>query len=68
VLDRPAGALLRRLARWLDQFKDCFGHLAQHVSLRQYIDGWLGDSDSSPRKSGCCVSGDWGRQTTVDTI
>jgi SRSO17 transposase len=37
-------ALLRRLTRWLDQFKDCFGHRAQHVSLRQYVDGLLGDS------------------------
>jgi SRSO17 transposase len=44
VLDRQAWALLRRLTRWLDQFKDCFGHRAQHVSLRQYIDGVLGDS------------------------
>jgi SRSO17 transposase len=44
VLDKHAWALLRRLTRWLDQFKDCFGHRAQHVSLRQYVDGWLGDS------------------------
>ena len=44
MLDRHAWALLRRLTRWLDQFKDCFGHRAQHVSLRQYIDGLLGDS------------------------
>jgi len=44
VLDQSAWALLRRLTRWLDQFKDCFGHRAQHVSLRQYVDGLLGDS------------------------
>jgi SRSO17 transposase len=44
VLDRHAWTLLRRLTRWLDQFKDCFGHRAQHVSLRQYVDGLLGDS------------------------
>jgi SRSO17 transposase len=44
VLDRHADALLRRLTRWLDQFRDCFGHRAQHVSLRQYVDGLLGDS------------------------
>jgi SRSO17 transposase len=44
VLDRQAWALLQRLTRWLDQFKDCFGHRAQHVSLRQYVDGLLGDS------------------------
>ena len=35
---------MRRLTGWLDQFKDCFGHRAQHVSLRQYVDGLLGDS------------------------
>ena len=44
MLDHPAWALLRRLTRWLDQLKDCFGHRAQHVSLRQYVDGLLGDS------------------------
>ena len=44
MLDQPAIALLRRLTRWLDQFKNCFGHRAQHVSLRQYVDGLLGDS------------------------
>lgn len=44
MLDRHAWALLRRLTRWLDQFKDCFGHRAQRVSLRQYLDGLLGDS------------------------
>ena len=44
MLDRQAWALLQRLTRWLDQFKDCFGHRAQHVSLRQYVDGLLGDS------------------------
>jgi SRSO17 transposase len=44
VLDRRAWALLRRLTRWLDQFKDCFGHRAQRVSLRQYVEGLLGDS------------------------
>ncbi len=44
MLDRHAWALLGRLTRWLDQFKDCFGHRAQHVSLRQYVDGLLGDS------------------------
>ena len=44
MLDRDAWSLLRRLTGWLDQFKDCFGHRAQHVSLRQYIDGLLGDS------------------------
>jgi len=44
MLDQHSWALLRRLTRWLDQFKMCFGHRAQHVSLRQYVDGLLGDS------------------------
>lgn len=44
MLDQQSWALLRRLTRWLDQFKDCFGHRAQHVSLRAYVDGLLGDS------------------------
>ena len=48
MLDAQSWALLRRLTRWLDQFKICFGHRAQLVSLRQYVDGLLGDS---PRKS-----------------
>jgi len=44
VLDETAWALLRRLTRWLDQFKICFGRRAQVVSLRQYVEGLLGDS------------------------
>jgi SRSO17 transposase len=48
VLDQRAWAVLRRLMRWLEQFKDCFGHRAQRVSLRSYVHGLLGDS---PRKS-----------------
>jgi SRSO17 transposase len=48
VLDEASWALLGRLTRWLDQFKSCFGHQAQRVSLREYVDGLLGDS---PRKS-----------------
>ena len=48
MLDQQSWALLRRLTRWLDQFKDCFGHRAQPVSLRQYVQGLLSDS---PRKS-----------------
>lgn len=48
MLDRRAWALLRRLTQWLDQFKDCFGHRAQRVSLRSYVHGLLSDS---PRKS-----------------
>jgi SRSO17 transposase len=48
VLDEQSWALLRRLTRWLDQFKICFGHRAQVASLTQYVHGLLGDS---PRKS-----------------
>jgi SRSO17 transposase len=48
VLDDQAWPLLRRLTRWLEQFKDCFGHRAQRVSLRHYVEGLLNDS---PRKS-----------------
>jgi SRSO17 transposase len=48
VLDEASWALLGRLTRWLDQFKSCFGHRAQHVSLREYLHGLLSDS---PRKS-----------------
>ena len=44
MLDETSWALLRRLTRWLDQFKVCFGHRAQVVSLRQYVEGLLGDS------------------------
>ena len=44
MLDDTAWALLRRLTRWLDQFKICFGHRAQLVSLRQYVDGLFSDS------------------------
>ena len=44
MLDATAWALLRRLTRWLDQFKICFGHRAQLMSLRQYVDGLFSDS------------------------
>lgn len=48
MLDEQSWALFERLIAWLDQFKRCFGHRAQHVSLRQYVQGLLGDS---PRKT-----------------
>ena len=44
MLDDRAWALLRRLTRFLDQFKICFGHRAQVASLTQYVHGLLGDS------------------------
>jgi SRSO17 transposase len=48
VLDKRSWAILHRLTDWLDQFKICFGHRAQQVSLKQYVEGLLNDS---PRKS-----------------
>lgn len=44
MLDTQSWARLRRLTRWLDQFKSCFGHRAQVASLTQYVHGLLGDS------------------------
>jgi SRSO17 transposase len=44
VVNEPSWAVLKRLTDWLDQFKPCFGHRAQVLSLREYIDGLLGDS------------------------
>ncbi len=43
----PVGQL-RRLMRWLEAFKACFGHRAQELALRRYVQGLLSDS---PRKS-----------------
>lgn len=48
MLQKPEWALLGRLTRWLEPFKECFGHRAQQLSLREYIHGLLSDS---PRKS-----------------
>jgi|TARA_B100000315_G_scaffold243296_1_gene266533 SRSO17 transposase len=44
VTDRRAVAQLHRLMRWLEAFKECFGHRAQHVALRRYVQGVLSDS------------------------
>jgi SRSO17 transposase len=37
-----------RLARWLEPFEVCFGHVAQRGAFRRYLHGLLSDS---PRKS-----------------
>lgn len=37
-----------RLARWLEPFEPCFGHVAQRGAFRRYLHGLLSDS---PRKS-----------------
>jgi SRSO17 transposase len=48
VLDQSAWLRVRRLLRYLEQFKGCFSSRLQHASLRRYLQGLLGDS---PRKS-----------------
>src|SRR5881397_16421 len=45
VSDRRATAQLRRLMTWLEPFKACFGHRAQVLALRRYVQGLLSDSD-----------------------
>jgi SRSO17 transposase len=48
VIDSSARPRVRRLLRYLEQFKGCFSQRLQDVSLRRYLQGLLGDS---PRKS-----------------
>jgi SRSO17 transposase len=36
---------VQRLIRWLEQFKSCFGHRAQFLSLRTYVQGVFSDSE-----------------------
>jgi SRSO17 transposase len=36
---------VQRLIRWLEQFKRCFGHRAQVLSLRTYVQGVFSDSE-----------------------
>jgi SRSO17 transposase len=45
VVDETATARLQRLIRWLEQFKSCFGHRAQLLSLRSYVHGVFSDSE-----------------------
>jgi SRSO17 transposase len=44
VHDRRAVDQLRRLMTWLEAFKGCFGHRAQVLALRRYVQGLLSDS------------------------
>jgi SRSO17 transposase len=46
VHDRRAVYQLRRLMTWLEAFKVCFGHRAQVLALRRYVQGLLSDSAS----------------------
>ena len=36
---------MQRLVRWLEQFQRCFGHRAQLLSLRTYVQGVFSDSE-----------------------
>jgi SRSO17 transposase len=45
VVDSTATARIQRLVRWLEQFKSCFGHRAQLLSLRTYVQGVFSDSE-----------------------
>jgi SRSO17 transposase len=45
VVDHTATARIQRLVRWLEQFKLCFGHRAQLMSLRSYVQGVFSDSE-----------------------
>jgi SRSO17 transposase len=44
VSDRDAVLQLRRLMRWLEAFQACFGHHAQRLAVRRYVQGLLSDS------------------------
>lgn len=48
MLDQSAWPRIRRLLRYLEQYKGCFRSRLQQTSLRRYLQGLLGDS---PRKS-----------------
>jgi SRSO17 transposase len=45
VIDRTATARIRRLMRWLEPFQRCFGHRAQRLALRTYVQGVFSDSE-----------------------
>jgi SRSO17 transposase len=44
LLPRNAPAWLDHLLTWLEQFEDCFGHVAQRGAFRRYALGLLSDS------------------------
>ena len=45
MVDHTATARIERLVRWLEQFKVCFGHRAQLMALRTYVQGVFSDSE-----------------------
>ena len=44
MTDRRTVYQLRRLMTWLEAFKACFGHRAQKLAVRRYVQGLLSDS------------------------
>lgn len=44
MTNRQVVGQLRRLMAWLEDFKECFGHRAQVLALRRYVQGLLSDS------------------------
>ena len=45
MVDHTATARIERLVRWLEAFKPCFGHRAQLMALRTYVQGVFSDSE-----------------------
>jgi SRSO17 transposase len=45
VIDRTATARIQRLIRWVEPFQRSFGHRAQRLALRTYVQGLFSDSD-----------------------
>ena len=45
MVDSTATARVHRLIGWLEQFTGCFGHRAQLLSLRTYVQGVFSDSE-----------------------
>jgi SRSO17 transposase len=45
VIDRTASARIQRLMRWLEPFQRGFGHRAQRLALRTYVQGVFSDSE-----------------------
>lgn len=44
MTDRQAVRQLQRLMTWLEAFTECFGHRAQRLAVRRYVQGLLSDS------------------------
>ena len=44
AVDEGRACQLQRLMTWLETFKEYFGHRAQELALRRYVQGLLSDS------------------------